>query len=100
MASFKESYSVRDLVELPYGVLLKRYKKVSIDKDLYDRLFNLKDYRNFLVHQAFLEGSDMPPDMKSFIGVYSAVSDYDELKVELNDCIKKLIQEYNLQYKK
>ncbi len=96
----KESYSVSDLVDIPYGLLLKRYKKICIDQSLYDRLLILKDYRNYLAHQAFVAGLDMSTDMKRFIGVNLIIIDYVELNKELDESVALLIQEFNLVFKK
>ena len=90
----KETYSLRKVDELPYGVLLKRYKKISGNKELYDKLLILKDYRNYLAHKSLLAASRMPKEMKEFVGVYSEPLDYPSLNQELDDCIKQFSKEH------
>jgi hypothetical protein len=91
----KEEYSLSAVDDLSYGFLLKRYLKISKNKELYNRLFVLKDYRNFLVHKAFLSVFSMPQDMKEFIGVYfQKPFDYQVLSQELDDCILLFSKEH------
>ena len=94
--NLKESYSVSEIVDIPYGLLLKRYKKICIDQSLCDRLLIIKDYRNYLAHQAFVASLNMSTDMKRFIGVNPIVIDYVELNKELDECVVLMIQEFNL----
>ena len=92
-----ELYSVHSLVDIPYGILLKRYKKVCSDQSLYQRLLVLKDYRNYLAHQAFIAGlKSIPKDMKHFIGINPIVIDYVELNSELDACIELAVKNYQI----
>ena len=90
----KDAYFLREVDELSFGILLKRYKKVSGNKELYDRLLVLKDYRDFLAHKSLLAVSGMPKEMKEFVGVYSEPLDYISLNQELDDCIKQFSKEH------
>ena len=84
----KNSYSIGTVDDLPYGTLLKRYKRISHNQELYDRLFLLKDYRNFLAHKSLLAASNMSSEMKQFIGVHMQKPlDYQALSQELDKCI-------------
>ena len=84
----KDEYSLIEVDDLPYGVLLKRYMKISKNKELYNRLLALKDYRNFLAHKSLLSASSMSVEMKRFIGVYLQESfNYQALSQELDECI-------------
>jgi hypothetical protein len=81
-------YSLDEVDDLPYGVLLKRYAKVSQNQELSDRLRALKDYRNFLAHKSLLSVSNMPQYLKEFVGVYlDEPIDYKMLNQELDECI-------------
>jgi hypothetical protein len=95
----KEYYSVSKFVALSYPVLLKRYKKNNRNIELFDRLQVLKDYRDYLAHQAFVAGLDISLHMKQFIGINPTVIDYAELNKELDECITLLVQEYNFVFK-
>ena len=92
----KETYSVGPLSDISYGLLLKRYKKVCIDESLFKRLLALKDYRNYLAHQAFISVLDMSIEQKQFIGVNPVIIDYQKLNTELDECVALLIQDRNL----
>ncbi len=73
---------------------MKRYEKVSKNKELYDRLKVLKDYRNFLAHKSLLAVSSMPKELKEFIGARSEPLDYFSLNQELDDCIIEFSKQY------
>ena len=97
----KKLYSVDTLIDLPYGVLLKRYNKFCSDKSLHQRLVILKDYRNYLAHQAFIAGShSISADTKSLMGINPIVIDYVELNCELDECLELLSKDYNTLFKK
>jgi hypothetical protein len=98
--TLKNSYSVFDLIDIPYGHLIKRYKKISPNQVLNNRLENLKDERNFLVHQAFIANSTTLPDyLKVFAGVKLVKIDYSKLNAEVDECIGELIKQYHEMYK-
>ena len=90
----KEKYSLREVDELSYGILLKRYAKISGNKELYERLLLLKDYRNFLAHKSLLAISSMPKNMKDFLGLYSEPLEYLMLNQELDECIMQFSIKY------
>jgi hypothetical protein len=90
----KDDYSLREVDELSFGILLKRYKKVSGNKEFYDRLVVLKDYRNFLAHKSLLAVSSMPKEMKEFVGIFTEPLDYSTLNQELDDCIMQFSKQY------
>ncbi len=95
-----ESYSVSKLIDISYGVLLKRYKKICTNQSLYQRLIILKDYRNYLAHQAFIAGmSSMSADTKLFIGINPIVIDYVELNKELDECVALLTEDFKAVFK-
>jgi hypothetical protein len=96
----KESYSVSKYIDIPYGSLLKSYKKINPNNSLYDRLLRLKGYRNHLAHQAFISALDWPMDMRSLIGLNHTIIDYTELNKELDECVVLMIQEFSLAFKK
>ena len=84
----KDSYSLAEVDELPYGILLRRYAKVSRNQELFDRLSVLKDYRNFLAHKSLLSVSNMPKSTKEFIGVCTQQPlNYQILNQELDECV-------------
>ena len=90
----KDAYSLCKVDELSFGILLKRYKKFSGNKELYDRLVGLKDYRNFLAHKSLLAISSMPNEMKEFVGIFPEPINYSSLNQELDDCIMQFSKEY------
>ena len=93
----KKQYSIDTVDDLPYGTLLKRYKKINHNQELYDRLFVLKDYRNFIAHKSLLAASDMTPEVKRFIGVCRQDSfDYQMLSKELDECLLLFAQQTEL----
>ena len=96
----KEFYSVSKHMDIPYGVLLKRYKKINPNSSLYDRLLRLKDYRNHLAHQALISALDWSTDMRQLVGLNHTTIDYDELNKELDECAALLTKEFNLAFKK
>ncbi len=84
----KDTYSLVEVDELSYGLLLKRYCKVTNNIEFYNKLLVLKDYRNFLAHKSLLAVSNMSPELKKFIGAYhQVVFDYQALSREVDECI-------------
>ena len=92
--NLKKCYSVDELIDIPYGLLLKRYKKIFNNQSLCDRLLILKDYRNYLAHQAFIAGSSFSAETKQLVGINPIIIDYVELNIELDECIGLMTQEY------
>ena len=95
----KEFYSVSELIDIPYGVLLKRYKKINPNSPLNDRLLKLKNYRNHLAHQAFISALDWPTNIRKLVGLNHTTIDYSELNKELDECTALLTQEFNFAFK-
>jgi transcriptional regulator with XRE-family HTH domain len=96
----KELYSISELIDIPYGVLLKRYKKINPNSQLNDRLLILKNYRNHLAHQAFISALDWPPNIRQLVGLNHTTIDYAELNKELDECAALITQEFNFTFKK
>ena len=93
----KVFYSIAKHNDISYGVLLKRYKKIGIDQSWLNRLFELKDYRNYLAHQAFIANlENVDSGFKQFLGVNPILIDYDLLNKELDECVDLMIEEYDL----
>ncbi len=93
----KVFYSVAELNDISYGILLKRYKKIGIDQPLLNRLLELKDYRNYLAHQALIANlENVDNGFKQFLGVNPISIDYVMLNKELDECVDLMIEEYDL----
>lgn len=92
----RDSYSIDELDDFPYGVLLKRFKK---DFGQYDRyceihseLLSLKDARNYFAHKSFLAVSNLPEETKKFIRVDTIHEfDYKTLNDDLDKRLYQLI---------
>jgi hypothetical protein len=96
----KEFYSISELIDIPYGVLLKRYKKTNPNSPLNDRLLILKNYRNHLAHQAFISALDWPVNIRQLVGLNHTTIDYAELNKELDECAALLTQDFNSSFEK
>lgn len=91
----KESYTIDELDDLPYGQLLKRFKIVFGQDDgvqqIHTKLLALKDTRNYFAHKSLLAESSLPEQTKKFIRVDTIHKfDYKTLNDDLDSNIYQL----------
>lgn len=97
----KVGYTLSAVDELSFGILLKRFKQkyghIQECAVIYQRLFDLKDSRNFFAHKSFLSESNMPKHLKDFIGVDIVEEiNYPQLNIELDKCISLLCSQLRI----
>ena len=93
----KKFYLTNQLNEMSYGILLKQYKKICCDQSLWNRLFKLKEHRDYLAHRALIANlNNIDDDFKQLLGVKTILIDYVMLNKELDECVDLMIEEYVL----
>ena len=93
----KKFYLVTEFNEMSYGILLKQYKKICSDQSLWNRLFTLKENRDYLAHRALIANlNNIDDDFKKLLGVKPILIDYVMLNKELDECVDLMIEEYVL----
>ena len=95
-SSIVQSLGKFQLIECSIKVYLVQYE---IKKD--KLAGELKDYRNYLAHQAFIANlENVDSGFKQFLGVNPILIDYDLLNKELDECAVLFTKEFNLAFKK
>ena len=89
------NYTYKDIDNHPLEKLLTIFKKLNSNNMLCDKLNALRNSRNQLAHKSILLASpSLSQELKeTFLGGMDSQIDYEQLQIEVNACIKILIEE-------